>query len=176
MIDLPHLALTVHQPWATGIIHHTKRTENRGWYPSPKQLKVGDRFWIHASKTTELKRRRPTSMRTIREAYGHDPIDTPWTPEAQSIVDMFEELAPDFDPEEEPVLGALLGYVTLAGYITDTKNPIRTMQDLWYVGPIGWELKDPVALPEPIPCNGLQKLWTVSDDLLELARVQLEAA
>lgn len=175
MIDLPHLALTVHQPWATCLIHYSKRTENRAWIPSPKQLKVGDRFWIHASKQSQLRRRRPTSMRTLRESYGHDPIDTPWTMESQAIIDMLEEIEPTFNYEEELPLGALLGYVTLTGFVTDERNPIQTMQDLWYVGPVGWRVKDPVALPVPIPCSGFQKLWTLSDHLLDQAREQLAA-
>jgi len=41
-------ALTVLQPWATCIAHHGKDIENRCWVPSPRQLRTGDRFAIHA--------------------------------------------------------------------------------------------------------------------------------
>jgi hypothetical protein len=37
-------------------------------------------------------------------------------------------------------------------------------------GRFAWRVMDPVAFPEPIPCAGGQKLWTVPEDLAARAR------
>lgn len=44
-------ALTLIQPWASLIVFGPKRIENRGWEP-PREL-IGERFAIHAGKSTE---------------------------------------------------------------------------------------------------------------------------
>jgi len=44
-------ALTIHQPWASLIIHGVKTIETRGW-ACPKSL-IGERLAIHAGKSTE---------------------------------------------------------------------------------------------------------------------------
>jgi hypothetical protein len=36
-----------------------------------------------------------------------------------------------------------------------------------------WTLEDVIALPEPVPCGGRQKLWTPDDDVLAEVRRQL---
>lgn len=47
MSDLPTLALTLIQPWATLVMHHGKDVENRSWAPG-KRLPPGTRLFIHA--------------------------------------------------------------------------------------------------------------------------------
>ncbi len=37
----------------------------------------------------------------------------------------------------------------------------------WYAGPVGWVLKDVVALPQPVPCKGALGLWTVPEHVEE---------
>lgn len=36
-------------------------------------------------------------------------------------------------------------------------------QDPWYVGSVGWVFEDVHGLPEPVPCRGGQRLWTVPE-------------
>lgn len=36
----------------------------------------------------------------------------------------------------------------------------------WFNGPVGWVLRDVIALPQAIPCKGFQGLWNVPDDVL----------
>lgn len=52
MADLPRLALTLIQPWATLVLHHGKDVENRSWTPGDR-LRAGARVWIHAGKKLE---------------------------------------------------------------------------------------------------------------------------
>lgn len=47
--ELPTLALTLIQPWATLVIRCGKDVENRTWAPGSR-LPIGGRFWIHAGK------------------------------------------------------------------------------------------------------------------------------
>ena len=44
-------------------------------------------------------------------------------------------------------LGAILGEVTITGCVTQSDS-------LWFEGPYGFTLKDPVAYDEPIPFRG----------------------
>ena len=47
------LALTLWQPWATAVVKHGKRIENRVWKPSPKILAERPVIAIHAGKKFE---------------------------------------------------------------------------------------------------------------------------
>ncbi len=44
-------ALTLHQPWAWAVAAGHKVVENRTWAPSPKAVRLGDLFAVHAGKT-----------------------------------------------------------------------------------------------------------------------------
>lgn len=52
------------------------------------------------------------------------------------------------------------GLVLIAG---DWPEPLGLRVRPWFVGRYGWLLDDRRALPEPIPCRGMQGLWTVPD-------------
>lgn len=45
----------------------------------------------------------------------------------------------------------------------------------WWLGPIGWRLKDAIKLSEPVPCRGMLGCWTLPPDVEALVRVQLAA-
>jgi len=57
-------------------------------------------------------------------------------------------------------LGAIIGHVNLVDCVTASRSP-------WFVGDYGFVMRDPVLLPEPVPCRGYQKFWMVPDDLRE---------
>jgi hypothetical protein len=40
---------------------------------------------------------------------------------------------------------------------------IKQSDSPWFVGPIGWEFSEVIALPKPIECRGQQGLWTIPD-------------
>ncbi len=39
--------------------------------------------------------------------------------------------------------------------------------DPWFVGPVGWHIRDVLALPSPIPCRGAQGLWNVPPGIVD---------
>lgn len=42
----------------------------------------------------------------------------------------------------------------IAAVVSESANP-------WFAGPIGWVLRDVETLITPVPCRGMQGLWTV---------------
>jgi hypothetical protein len=42
--------------------------------------------------------------------------------------------------------------------------------DPWFVGPVGWYLRDVVAMPRPVACRGAPGLWLVEGGLLAQVR------
>lgn len=50
--------------------------------------------------------------------------------------------------------GTIVAIARVTGFVTKSTDP-------WFFGPYGWQLTDVVALPEPIPCRGMQGLWPV---------------
>ena len=74
--------------------------------------------------------------------------------------------------------GAIIGVVNLEDcYLVDTVRD-TTMRDVlfgnWTPGRYAWR-RGPVVrvLPTPVPCRGLQGLWTVPADVERLVRAQL---
>jgi len=51
-MPLPELALTLWEPFASGLVYGPKNVENRPW-PPPSSL-MGKRFWVHASARYDL--------------------------------------------------------------------------------------------------------------------------
>ena len=127
-------ALTVHAPWAWLIVHGHKRIENRAWPPS---MKPGERFAIHQGKSYDREGEVLASSRGV-------------------------EGPAEFQMENRKILGAVLGVATFAGVVD---NPDDLFPDLdqvaWWRGPLGLKLEDAVAINRPIPCRGMQKLWTL---------------
>lgn len=68
-------------------------------------------------------------------------------------------------PVAEMARGAIIGRVDVVG--THHSDGCRvwctrwSLPDSWH-----WELANPVALPEPVPCRGALGLWRVPDDVL----------
>ena len=147
-------ALTIHQPWNWLITHGHKPVENREWIP-PKGT-VGTRIALHAGKT----------------------LDT-------HAVDM---LAGEGYPLPDGyVLGAVEAVATIAGWVDDSRHGARApgvdqavieaaRDHRLYYGAIGWVLTEVIALPEPVPCRGFQKLWTLPSDVERAVLEQIARA
>lgn len=142
------LALTLWQPWAWAILHLppdvAKPVENRDWMP-PRTL-IGKRIAIHGGKAWD----RDGAASIIRRGFR---IAGP-THAAQGI----------------------LGTVRLVGVVTARNDGLALVSGTWgetsaaraapwFVGRYGWLLDQRQVLATPIPCRGLQKLWTVPEDV-----------
>lgn len=152
------LAITVWQPWATLIVLGLKPIENRGWAPPPTA--VGQPLHIHAGKR-----------------WDHDGFRTA------------VELAGGAFPRDKGAypFGAVLGRATLADHHWSSACARGKYGDLhpdgpyacsrWAMGGNGgkshWRLAAPVVLPEPVPCRGFQKLWTLPPEVAEKVTAQL---
>ena len=64
--------------------------------------------------------------------------------------------------------------VTLAGWFHNASDyrmadgcPPRVSEVIspWFVGPVGWVLRERTWLPTPVPCKGAQGLWTLPPDV-----------
>lgn len=130
--------LTLRQPWAWAIAHAGKRVENRTWRP-PRDAR-GGLLAIHAGKSLD------------REGLDH-----------LRILDLQGEI-PAVPSPSELTYGAVVAVARLLG--TTQSPPGSTHpQAIWWQGPIGWVLRDVVALSLPVHCRGAQGLWTLPADV-----------
>jgi hypothetical protein len=124
--------LSVRQPWAWLIVHGYKTVENRSWRTAHR-----GRLYIHASLTVDTAAIERTVTQCIADG---EPLTA-------------AELA------EIHTTGAIIGYVT----VTDcTRTP--TGDDRNWHNPPSWALvlRDPIALPQPIPAKGKMGIFTLT--------------
>lgn len=152
MTDLPDRALSVRAPWWWAIIHAGKDIENRS-----RKHSVRGRVWLHASAW-----HRPTDI-AIDIASMADCYDcAPW-PMADARhksvqrfnVDKIQAIA-----EMRAAGGHIVGSVEIVDCVTESESP-------WYFGPVGFVLRNPIALPKPVPCKGALSFFRVPADVLE---------
>lgn len=146
-------ALTLRHPWPFAICHLGKRIENRGWEPSPKQLRIGDRFAIHGG----------VAPKRGSVSYA-DPIQ-----KAYLLSERFAGV--HFPPEEVIFRDGIVAVATFGGITLDGRIASAQHSDVdpWFdetPGNKGWLLRDVIVLPEPIPRKGAQGLWDVPDSVL----------
>lgn len=79
-----------------------------------------------------------------------------WIHAARSLSSDPEALALCCANVEDLVLGAILGSVVIDSVVTD--DP-RDRFGPWWSGPVGWILRDPIPLAQPIPMSGRLGLW-----------------
>lgn len=152
------LALTLWQPWCFIVVEGIKRVENRPWAP-PKAV-IGQRIALHAGRTYD---------KAAEQAIEASPL-------------YGRRL-----PAEAHIAGAIIGVARVERYVyglgeslPGTGSAAATIEEWipgqsgWFFGPYGWLLSDIVKLPEPVVCNGMQKLWTVKPDTAHLVRIGLE--
>lgn len=149
--------LTVHQPWASAIVHGEKRIENRTMEP-PATL-IGEVLAIHAGKTFDV-----MGEVILRTELGFNSVDFP------------------------DVRGAIIGVGRVIGFFTkanwclraDHLTPTQRLariaelrQSPYYAGEFGWILDEVIALPEPVPCRGMQGIWWAERDTVAAVSAQL---
>lgn len=134
-------ALTLWQPWAQLVAEGIKPIENRSWEP-PRSV-LGQRIAIHAGKRYEVG-------------------------EWKYMLDAEEDHVRDVCERAKTISGCIVGTAVVAAYARADELDVGGFlirQSRWFVGPVGWLLKDIVRLPEPIPCRGAQGLWTLPPDI-----------
>jgi len=140
--------LSVRQPWAWAIIHGGKDVENRNW-----DTKFRGRLAIHAGKQFDISKADFNAFKV--GIYGE-----PWTSMAQRYSG---ESSVNFCGVQ---MGGIIGTVEVYDCVRDSlcDSPWKADGDDFYC----WLLRDPVALPWPIPMKGQLGLWDVPDSLLGL--------
>lgn len=73
----------------------------------------------------------------------------------------------------EFVHGAITAIATVDRFVTSPDELPRDQRG-WWVGPVGWVLRDVRPLPVPIACRGQQGLWPVDGTTVHEAWDQLE--
>lgn len=67
--------------------------------------------------------------------------------------------------------------VTIAEYgieaIVGVGGEIEPNQRRWFFGPVGYVLRDVIALPKPIQCRGYQGFWTLPEEISAAVSAQL---
>lgn len=160
----PLLALTVWQPWASLLAAGVKPVENRDWTPESYNLRAGDHLAIHAS--VKLDRESWEAAYQIAEQVGALP-SLPWLaslPEVDTS-GRFGKARLRHALETAAPYGAIVA----VGVLDEVRREPRG-DDPWWCGPVGWYLRDVVALPTPVPCKGAQGLWRVEGDVLDRVR------
>lgn len=127
-------ALTIWQPWATLIAHGHKQYETRSW-PPPVELH-GRMLAIHAAKAD---------------------------PEPLPTYDLL-------DDDLELPLGKVVAVATLSASFRCGSGmmPVSISPKEWELGDFSpsryaWRLDGVIALPEPVPCRGYQRIWQVPE-------------
>jgi hypothetical protein len=70
---------------------------------------------------------------------------------------------------EDVVKSAIIGVVDIVKCVQKSDSP-------WFIGKVGYVLRDPRALHEPIACSGARGFWDVPADIEHQIRQQLERA
>lgn len=147
--------LTLHQPWATLVAIGAKKIETRSWY---------------------TQYRGPLAIAAAKKL----PPDAPYYCYGKHFDDALIEgfcmpnnIVPSKMVERLP-LGSILCIADLYHVepITPENAPPEPERSFGNYdlsdGPrFAWHLRNVVVLPEPIPCRGLQRLWTPPPDVLE---------
>lgn len=162
----PMRAITLIQPWGTAIIHMGKDVENRGRGPW-RSLEIGERIAIHAGLKEDVEDtwRLKSCLRSICESRGLSQTEWP----RGALLGTAEVVALVFP--RPPVDG--VDQTTHLGCYEAARlaqsSPWRDMNATTLI-----VLRNPLALPEPIPCKGALGLWRVPEEYLPALRA-LEA-
>lgn len=129
--------LSIQQPWADLILYGLKTVENRTW-----STVVRGTVLIHAG--VKYDRAGLAFIGTVlAKHYGCGRIA-----EAREILERAETRR-----------GAVLGTVDLVACLTQSPSP-------WFVGPYGFNLRNPVPLRVPVPYRGALGFFEVPDHLV----------
>ena len=132
-------ALSIRQPWAFAITRGAKLIENRDWQPRNPGLRFRGKFLIHASLKVETK----------------------------VVDDVIWDVAAHFEEMENVIrteyvgtrIGAIVGAATVIDVVYESKS-------MWFHGPVGLVLANPVACKRPVDCKGMLGFFNVPPDVL----------
>lgn len=145
----PFVCLTIWQPWAWAITAGLKCVENRTWKPPGRWGQPGDVLAIHAA---------------ARQADSMD---------VATVRELAVQAGRGLEVPRVFVHGAITALATIDRFVTSPAELPREQRD-WWVGPVGWVLRDVRALPTPIACTGQQGLWWPAGEVVHEAWDQLE--
>lgn len=166
-------ALTLTQPWAGLVASGIKLVENRP-RPIVKREDFGKSFAIHASREidedvyAQLRENAPDVCPAAFSTFDPDaiiPASMLWyrlsritsAVIAVATIDrVLDPAAHGVDPDSD-----------------DARAPLAADQRRWFFGPIGYVLRDVIALPTPVPCRGWQGFWTLNGDTTAKVNAQL---
>lgn len=161
-------ALTLTQPWAGLVASGIKLVENRPRHMI-KRDDVGARFVIHASREVDesvyariddiqpglCRGRSPDGPASIGDWWQLSRITSAVIAVA-TLDSILDPLACGIAPDHP-----------------DAVAPLALDQRRWFFGPIGYVLRDVIALPSPLPCRGWQGFWTLTPELERAVMEQL---
>lgn len=124
--------LTVRQPWASAIVQGWKDIENRTW-----ETRYRGPLLIHAAAAPPD----PADLAPVETMLGR-PLNR-------------EERAEIMRRSGAGSCGGIVGIVDLVDVVTAHPSP-------WFVGPVGWVLRNPRPLPFR-PCRGRLGLWSTKE-------------
>lgn len=141
-------ALSLWDPWASLVAIEAKRYETRSWATSYRGP-----IAIHSTKKFDEEDRSICLCEPFRSALVAGGIDTPEQLPRMAII----------------AVGRLVGIARAEDERASLSEQERAFGD-YSDGRFAWAFADVRRLPEPIPCSGLQGLWTVP--LVVVARVE----
>lgn len=137
---IPTRALSVRAPWWWAILHAGKDIENR-----TRRHSFRGRVWLHASRwwrESVVDLHFVAAMECHARAGDGRPVDMP---------DMAMLRAAG---------GHIVGSVEIVDCVAGADSP-------WFFGPVGFVLRDPVPLVQPVLCKGALGFFPVPRDVLE---------
>jgi hypothetical protein len=157
-------ALTLTQPWCGLVASGIKRVENRPRHMIKRDA-IGTRFAIHASREID----EDIYSRIFRIGPELDPRGAPenerWfnLSRIKSAIIAVATLDAILDP----------GACGILPWLPEAAAPLAEDQRRWFFGPIGYVLRDVVALPTPVACRGWQGFWCVGELTEHAVRAEL---
>lgn len=159
-------ALTIQQPWASGIWHGFKEYETRNWLPGDQRLEKPLWLAIHAAsygnpKAEELNRR--LDLPGIRRTLGAIGI-TPGTRVHSNMP-----------------MGGVIAVARVSGfYLCEDlrrRGGVSTVEADYgdWTQKWAWQLKDVLRLSRPVSCPGKQGLFRLQPNVTMLVATQLIA-
>jgi hypothetical protein len=155
-------ALTLHRPWTWAITHAGKRIENRGW--PPYAWLIGKHLAIHAGKHFD-----EDAAIGLRPLFPGLEISDASIPHSQIVA-----------------VAQVRGWIDKAGHAhvrtapghDDPKHDYiaearALMRSIWFSGPIGWVLGEPLVFDEPVRTRGFQGVWALPPAVLAKVNEQL---
>lgn len=154
-------AVTLRPQWAGCILYAGKRVENRDWRPMPEELGEGGWLVIHAGKHPGG-RPGPSGLADAREDVAKM---LNWV---RSHRDYAAAARADLSFDR---LVQHAGCIVAAVRVLDVDRQMLTPWDAENAD--HWRLRSVHVLPEPIPFNGRQRLWTLPREVAQEVRHQL---